>query len=76
MDAVFGEGVVHKSTGKVSGNIGAEKVVKGGLDVGIELGDEVPDVVTNIHACIYGTLNVKDRTLEAWGEMKGRVLRE
>lgn len=71
MDAIFGEGVVHKSTGKVSGNIGAEKVVKGGLDVGVELSDEVPGVITSIHALIYGTLNAKDKTLEAWGEMQG-----
>lgn len=71
MDIVFGEGVVFKNGAKVGGNIGAEKVVKGGLDIGLELNEERPGTRTIIHARIQGMLNAQNGNLEAWGGNAG-----
>ena len=69
MDAVFGGGIVYKESAKVGGNIGAEKVVKGGVDTSIELAKETPSTRTYIHAHIEGMLSANEGKLEAWGRI-------
>lgn len=69
MDVVFGEGIVYKESAKVGGNIGAEKVVKGGLDTSIELAKETPSTRTYLHGHIEGMLSANEGKLEAWGRI-------
>jgi hypothetical protein len=71
MDVMFGEGVIKKNTAKVNGNVGAEKVAKAGVDIGIEVGEERPGTKTVLHARLSGMLSAKEGLLEAWGDMVG-----
>lgn len=69
MDALFGEGVVVKESTTIGGTLGAEKVVKGELQVGGESGKEAPGTRTSLHGRLAGTLSAKEHLLEVWGEL-------
>ena len=71
MDAVFGAGVVEKTSGTFGGNLGMEKGVKGGLEASVEKSTEGPGTRTPFHALIQGGLDAKRRRLDVWGEMTG-----
>jgi hypothetical protein len=74
MDIVFGQGIVQRNGVKVNGAIGAEKVVKGGLDVGVESSIDTPGPITSIHARIEGILSANEGKLDAWGKMTGAAI--
>lgn len=69
MDALYGEGVVMKESTTIGGTIGAEKVVKGELEVGAEFGKEAPGTRTSLHARLNGMLIAKENRLKAWGQL-------
>ena len=69
MDAVFGEGVVMKESTTIGGTVGAEKVVKGELQLGTESGKESPGTRTHLHARLFGMLSAKEHLLEVWGQL-------
>lgn len=69
MDALFGEGVVVKESTTIGGTLGAEKVVKGEIQGGMEFGKEGPGTRTTLHARLEGLLTSKRNLLELWGEL-------
>lgn len=69
MDALFGEGVVVKESTTMGGTVGAEKVVKGELQLGTESGKEAPGTRTSLHGRLEGMLSAKELRLEAWGQL-------
>lgn len=71
IDADFGVGVVNRVGGSISTNLGIEKGVKGGVEGSVERSEESPGTVTRLHGHIVGTLNARERTLEAFGEIVG-----
>ena len=67
MDALYGEGVVLKENTTIGGSLGAEKLVKGDVQVGTEFGKERPGTRTTLHGRLEGILSAKENLLELWG---------
>ena len=69
MDALYGEGVVVKESTTIGGTIGAERGVKGELQLGGESGTEAPGTRISLHGNLEGMLTAKENRLEAWGQL-------
>lgn len=69
MVMIYNEGVVNKRSLSAGGELGAEKIIKGGVTLGAEVGQDRPAEIFRLQFTVEVTLDIRKRTLQASARM-------